>query len=130
MTFVLPSDADAATGSPTPAPSPPPDFLSQLSNAMAKDAGTPVVTTPNTGDFLSDLQAARNADARAGHPRRELTDQEFLGVGQPNGTRGATPDLSHVSDTDLQTIAAQGSSGATGGWSTAPMVHRWSNAPP
>ena len=104
MTFVLPSDADPAPVSPTPVPSSPPDFLAQLT-------------------------AAQQADARLNSRGRELTDQEFLGGGQPSGTRGATPDLSHVSDADLQAIAAQGSSGATGRWSDAPLAHRWSNAP-
>ena len=104
MTLVLPSDADPGPVPPTPAPSSPPDFLAQLT-------------------------AAQQADARLNSRGRELTDQEFLGAGQPNGTKGATPDLSHVSDADLQAIAAQGSSGATGRWSNAPMVHQWSNAP-
>ena len=96
MSFVLPSDADPALGSPTPVPSSPPDFLAQLT-------------------------AAQQADARLNSRGRELTDQEFLGGGQPNGTRGATPDLSRVSDADLKAIAMQGPSGATGRWST----HRW-----
>ncbi len=104
MTLVPPSDADPGPVPPTPATSSPPDFLTQLT-------------------------AAQQADARLNSRGRELTDQEFLGAGQPNGTKGATPDLSHVSDADLQAIAAQGSSGATGGWSNAPMVHQWSNAP-
>ena len=104
MTFVLPSDADPAPVTPTPVPSSRPDFLSQLS-------------------------AAQQADARLNSRGHELTDQEFLGGGQPTGTRGATPDLSHVSDADLQAIAAQGSSGATGRWSDAPLAHQWSNAP-
>ena len=104
MTFILPSDADPAPGSPTPVPSSPPDFLAQLT-------------------------AAQQADARLNSRGRELTDQEFLGGGQPNGTRGATPDLSRVSDADLKAIATQGPSGATGRWSDAPLAHGWSSAP-
>ena len=104
MTFVLPSDADPGPVPPTPAPSSPPDFLSQLT-------------------------AAQQADARLNSRGRELTDQEFLGGGQPNGTRGATPDLSQMSNADLKAIAARGTSGATGRWSDAPMAHGWSNAP-
>ena len=104
MSFVLPSDADPAPVTPTPVPSPPPDFLAQLT-------------------------AAQQADARLNSRGRELTDQEFLGGGQPNGTRGATPDLSQMSDADLKAIATQGPSGATGRWSDAPLAHGWSNAP-
>ena len=84
MTFMLPSDADPAPVPPTPVPSSPPDFLAQLT-------------------------AAQQADARLNSRGRALTDQEFLGGGQPNGTRGTTPDLSQVSDADLKAIA--GSSG-------------------
>ena len=104
MTFVLPSDADPAPVPPTPVPSSPPDFLAQL-------------------------MAAQQADARLNSRGRELTDQEFLGGGQPNGTKGATPDLSHVSDADLKAIATQGPSGAIGRWSDAPLAHQWSSAP-
>ena len=62
-------------------------------------------------------------------PGARLTDQEFLGGGSRTGTRGATPDLSQMSDADLKAIAAQGSSGATGRWSDAPLAHGWSSAP-
>ena len=51
------------------------------------------------------------------------------GRGAAERNERATPDLSHVSDADLQAIAAQGSSGATGRWSDAPLAHQWSNAP-
>ena len=101
MTFVLPSDADPAPVPPTPVPSSPPDFLAQLS-------------------------AAQQADAHG----RELTDSEFMGSPSASGTalRSGQP-FSHMSDADLQAIAAQGPSGATGRWSNAPLVHQWSNAP-
>ena len=66
MTFVLPSDADPGQVPPTPVPSSPPDFLAQLT-------------------------AAQQADARLNSRGHELTDQEFLGGGQPNRSRGATP---------------------------------------
>ena len=38
MTFVLPSDADPAPVTPTPVPSSPPDFLAQLTAAQQADA--------------------------------------------------------------------------------------------
>jgi len=101
MTFMLPSDADPGQAPPPPAPLSSPDFLAQLT-------------------------AAQQADAHG----KELTDSEFIGPPSASGAavRSGQP-LSQMSDADLQAIAAQGPSGATGGWSNAPMVHRWANAP-
>jgi hypothetical protein len=67
--------------------------------------------TPSLPDFLAQLNAARQADAHG----RELTDSEFVGSPSANGAAiRPGQSLSQMSDADLQAIATQGPSGATG----------------
>ena len=112
---------------------------SKLRRSLAHDLRVAVRRRPRPGNaYTGSLAAAgfsRSIDGGSTGrrppqlPRARTHGSGIPGRGQPNGTGGATPDLSQMSDADLKAIATQGPSGATGRWSDAPLAHQWSSAP-